>query len=212
MDTKKNDSFIIELWEKVFKILSYISVFSIIKLFRKNITYKFVEIWVLFNTIFSFVSTVIAYYINPKIEFVLWFIMIYGVIRTFEIIIYQMNVLLFDPYRAIKNGVEYKIKSPTRNVILLLHNYFEMVCWFSVVLISSLSINNHIDNSWGYYLRINFLCISTFETDFISNAFSTGGKLSLFAFYETMAGYVISVISLARFIGLLPSVGRIDKN
>lgn len=211
MDSKKNDSFIIEVWAKVFNLLSYISIFSLIKLVKKNITYNFVEKWVIFNTIFSFVSTIIAFFLNPKIEFVLWFIMIYGIIRTFEIIIYQMNVLLFDPYRASKNGEVYKIKSPTRIVILLLHNYFEIVCWFSVVLISSLNMNNHIDNSWGYYLRINFLCISTFETDFISKAFSTGGKLSLFAFYETMAGYIISVISLARFIGLLPSVGRIEK-
>jgi hypothetical protein len=211
MAKKINDSFILNLWEKIFLILSFISIFSLIRLFKKNMTYTFVEIWVLFNTILAFGSIIVVYYLDPKYEIILWVIVIYGALRIFEIINYQINVLLFDPYRAFKKGVEYKIKSPSRLVILLLHNYFEIVCWFTVVLISSLSLNNLIDNNWEYYLRINFLCISTFETEFISDALLTGGKLSLFAFYESIAGFIVTLITLARFIGLLPGIGRIEE-
>jgi len=207
---KIKDSFILNLWEKIFFILSYVSIFSLIRLIVKKVNYIFVEIWVLSNTIFAFLS-IIIYYLNPNYKITIWIVMGYGALRIFEIINYQINVLLFDPYRAFKKGVEYKIKSPSRLVVLLLHNYFEIVCWFTVILISQLSLNNLIDNSWGYYLRINFLCISTFETEFISKALLTGGKLSLFAFYESIAGFVVTLISLARFIGLLPGVGKIEE-
>lgn len=208
---KINDSFILNLWERIFFILSYVSIFSLIRLIVKKFSYTFVEIWVLSNTIFAFISIIIIYYLNPEYKIIIWIIMGYGAIRIFEIINYQINVLLFDPYRAFKKGIVYKIKSPSRLVVLLLHNYFEIVCWFTVILISQLSLNNLIDNSWGYYLRINFLCISTFETEFISKALLTGGKLSLFAFYESIAGFVVTLISLARFIGLLPGVGKVEE-
>jgi len=208
---KINDSFILNLWERIFFILSYVSIFSLIRLIVKKVSYSFVEFWVLSNTIFAFLSIIIVYYLNPNYKISIWIVMIYGALRIFEIINYQINVLLFDPYRAFKKGVEYKIKSPSRLVVLLLHNYFEIVCWFTVILISQLSLNNLIDNSWGYYLRINFLCISTFETEFISKALLTGGKLSLFAFHESIAGFVVTLISLARFIGLLPGPGKIEE-
>ena len=57
------------------------------------------------------------------------FFMIYAVERCFEILVYQINVLLFAPYRDSKAGKEYKIKSPTRMIVLLLHNVFEFVIW-----------------------------------------------------------------------------------
>lgn len=205
------DSFILNFWEKFFLLLSFLSIFSLIRIFKKKMTYKFVEIWVIFNTVLSFLSIIIVNKLNPQMNIILWIFISYGILRIFEITIYQINVLLFDPYRSFKNGIEYKIKSPTRMVILLVHNYFEIVCWFTVILISILSMNYLLSNSWGYYLRINFLCISTFETQFISNAFQTAGKLSLFAFYESIIGFIITVISLARFIGLLPGIGKIEE-
>jgi hypothetical protein len=40
---------------------------------------------------------------------------------------------------------------------------------------------------------------------------SSNDKLPIFAFYETIAGFITTVIMLARFIGLLPDVVKIDK-
>lgn len=71
----------------------------------------FVEKWVFVHLIGSFTATIIGY----------------GLLRVFEIIIYQINVLFFHPYKFHKAGNEYKIKSPTRIVILLLHNYVEVM-------------------------------------------------------------------------------------
>lgn len=207
----EKDTFIVDLWEKIFNLLSKISVFSFIKLIKKEITYSFVEKWVIFNTLFAFSSTLIVYYLGGYFVFVIWILMIYGSLRIFEIIIYQINVLLFDPSRAIKNGIKYRIKSPTRLVVLLIHNYFEIICWFSTIFISNLILNDMISDNWGYYLRINFLCISTFDTSYISESLSHFGKLSQFAFYETTVGFIITIISLARFIGLLPGVDSVEE-
>ena len=96
---KINDSFILNLWERIFFILSYVSIFSLIRLIVKKVSYSFVEFWVLSNTIFAFLSIIIVYYLNPNYKITIWIVMIYGALRIFEIINYQINVLLFDPYK-----------------------------------------------------------------------------------------------------------------
>lgn len=59
----------------------------------------------------------------------------YASIRVFEIVVYQINVLLFHPYKALivlKKKV-YKIQNPFRSVVLLGHNLLEVVFWFTAM-------------------------------------------------------------------------------
>ncbi len=145
----KNRSLIIDFWERFFNFLSYISLFKIIRIVRGQISYQFVELWVVFNLLISFVSTLVMYYLNLSTNWFYYIFIVYGSLRIFEIIIYQINILLFDPYRASKAGKTYRIKSPTRLVVLLFHNYFEIICWFSTILIAFLNMSNNIDNTWS---------------------------------------------------------------
>lgn len=213
-----NDGFIVAFWEKIFRVLSYISLFAFVSFLRKSYfnkiekqnvsNYKFVEYWVLGNLMFSICASLLVYYVPC-----MWFtfiLSIYGIFRIFEIVVYQINVMLFDPYRALKEKRKYVIKSPTRLVLLLMHNYVEIVFWFTTTIIYFLGIDDMLVNSWAYYLQMNFICITTFDTSEMLRNIKQENIFLLFAFLESVVGFLMTVISLARFIGLLPSVRSID--
>lgn len=206
----KNRSLILDFWERVFDILSCISVFRIIRLLKKQMTYRFVELWVISNLVLSFVSSILVFYVEISSNWFFYPFMIYGALRIFEIIVYQINVLLFDPYRSSKKGVVYKIKSPTRLVVLLFHNYFEIICWFTVILIAFLNMNNSLSFTWGEYLKLNFFYITTFNTSGLIDIYKNISGGASFVMYESIVGYIITLVTMARFIGLLPPTESID--
>jgi len=207
----KSDGFILNFWEKIFFFLQKISVFYWCRKLTKNKTYLFVDIWVLGHLLLAFVFTLLTYYFGQKFKIVVYVIVIYGILRVFEIIVYQLNVLFFDGYRKRKKGEAHKIKSATRMVILLLHNYFEVMLWYSALMITILLLSGNFsaDKSWWDYIRANILSVATFNSEDIQNI--TGGFnsiLSNFVFLENMTGLIMTIICLARFINLLPDVER----
>lgn len=206
-----DDGFIIDFWEKIFGFLGKISVFNLIRFIRnkkgKKNSYTFVDGWVLGNLVASItLSFVSLYFIKNKV--VAFIIFTYAALRTFEIIIYQMNVLLFDPYRAKKRGKRYSIKSPLRMIISLLQNYVEIMFWYSTMIITILILTNtQIDYSWRYIIKSSFFCISTFDYNTVIQISEGQFEiLSEIASFEVLSGLIMTVISLARFIGLLPDV------
>lgn len=205
------DSFVVPMWGKIFKILSYISIYALITRFKKNISYRFIDWWVTSNLIFAFAASLIVYY--WEYPFILYFFSIYGIVRIFEIFVYQINVLLFYEYhhKVKEPDEEYKIKSPTRLIILLFYNYAEIVCWFSAIVISCLSLNESLTHSWPYYIRLNFLCVITMSSDELLKEISCFSWFSMLAYYESVLGFIMTIILLARFIGLLPQTKSIDS-
>ena len=210
---ENNDGFIIEFWANVFNVLSKISVFSIVRKFKKPMTHKFVEGWVLGNLIVAILSTLIGYYLGNSLKGLMYFIVFYSVLRVFEVIIYQLNVLFFDPYRAEKRGEVYKIKSPTRMVILLLHNYVEVMFWYASIIIALVQISgNELGATWGEYVRSNILCIATFDSSMIQEIVGElYPRLSSIVFLQIISGIIMTIISLARFMNLMPEVESIEK-
>lgn len=203
-----DDGVIIKFWEYIFRILGKISIFNCVRLFKKKITYQFVEKWVMFNLFLAILSSLTIYLLKFKAVSII--LSVYGLLRVFEIIIYQINVLLFDPYRANVKGKIYKIKSPTRIVILLLHNYIEIIFWYSVFYLTTiLFLNFNFEYNWSYYLRSSVLCFTTFDSS-IFKGISIPRILSTIAFWEVISGIIMTLISLARFIGMLPEVEHIE--
>jgi len=209
---QNNDGFIMNFWERVFYFLSKISLFDFIwSNFSKNIKkpYTFVECWVVGHTFFALtVSILLCYFTIPKL--CVYFIIYYGVARVFEILIYQLNVILFDPYRAFKAGKTYKVKSVTRMLILIIHNYFEIIFWYTSILLGLLHLNNlPIIESWSTYAKSSFLCFATFNSEVV---LQHGKFLSSLTFAETVSGIILTVISVARCINNLPAVEEIKTS
>lgn len=210
---KYDNSIIINFWNAVFSILEQISIFNLIryilKLFKKQISYRFVEGWVVFNLMFAFLSSLFIY--NGANEILASIIALYGVLRIFEIVVYQINVLIFHPYRSQLNGKKYSIKSPTRIVVLLFHNYFEIIFWYASIFMAIHTISNiALGSTWFEYIKQSILCFATFDTTLVNNS-SLISAVSHVAFSELIAGVFMTIVSLARFIGLLPEVESIEK-
>lgn len=212
IEKDRSSGFIIKFWESIFRILSMVSVFYFIRKFKKSISYTFVDAWVLGNLIAAIIATGISYYLGNKAPWLMYMIIGYGMLRVFEIIIYQLNVLFFDPYRAANKGIAYKIKSPTRMVILLLHNYVEVMFWYSAIIIALISINNaSLTCTLGEYIRSSVLCVATFDSGAIEEVVGElYPRFSNIVFLQVITGLIMTIVSLARFIGLMPEVDSID--
>lgn len=198
--------FILPFWNAIFGFLERLSIFYLVRKFKVCKTYRFVELWVLGNLILSILFSHIAY--NFQNRYLSYGILIYGLIRVFEVVIYQINVLIFHPYRAAKKGKKYFIKSPFRMVVLLLHNYIEIIFWFMSIYISMLVIgNNVVFESWGTYLKLSSFCFVSSDLT-ILEAKGFLSSLAWVAYIEVISGLIMTIISLGRFIGTLPNVTR----
>ena len=95
-------SFIVELWAQIFSILRWIVPFQIIRTLIPTTkeSYRFVDGWVLGNLIFSIVLLLISSAPNIRPWEVI--AMVWGGLRVIDILIYLINVLLFNEYRAQK--------------------------------------------------------------------------------------------------------------
>lgn len=205
-----NKSFIVAFWECIFRYFGHISLYFIIcKCRKEKPTTVFVEKWVLFNLTFSILSSLLIFYL--KNNYLIIFLIAYGLIRAFEVIVYQINVMLFDPYRNYIIGKSYKIKSPTRSVILLLHNYVELIFWYATIYVGLTVLSGAVlPEVWSGYIKASAFCFVNSDLTFISKI-SIVRKIQAIAYFEMTGGMIMSLISLARFIGLLPHVDSIDS-
>lgn len=198
-------SFIVEFWSSIFGILAKVSVFTLVrKVFPSAITARFVDVWVLSHLVLSMVAVVVAVYSPYPVLGYLF--MGYGFLRTFEIVVYQTNVLLFDEYRVVKAGGEYRLEGYRRIVLLLLHNYFEIILWLACTYTVMAADFEH---KWlpgtgtvfgGIYS--SFITMTSFG-DFDLLPKSTMAA-SVLLFHATV-GLFMTLLSLARFISLIPA-------
>ena len=198
-------SFIVEFWSNTFSALAKISLFALVrKLFPSAISARFVDIWVLSHLALSMAAVIVAAY-SPYPIFGYLF-MGYGFMRTLEIVVYQTNVLLFDEYRVVKSGGEYHLEGYRRIVLLLLHNYFEIILWLACAYTVMAA---DFDHKWqsgtgtifgGIYS--SFITMTTFGDFDLLPKTSTAAFVLLF---HASVGLFMTLLSLARFISLIPA-------
>ena len=92
--------------------------------------YDFTDKWVLGNTVLAFVLLSISYPSGVKLWE--WPILIYAAWRTLSILVYLINVVLFDPYRKSIDNKPYFLLSSRRSVIHVILNYLEILVWFAI--------------------------------------------------------------------------------
>lgn len=207
------DGFIVELSDWIFGTLEKLSIFHLVRKLKNATSYKFVDLWIVGNLMAAILSSIFVYNLTSENKYIIYIILIYSILRVFEVMIYQINVLLFHPYRAKKAGIEYKLKSVTRMVIALLHNYIEIMFWYSTMVISTIVLNgdNPYNLTWIEIIRANILCIATLDGNTVKEAVNSSYKyLSSLVFLEVISGMVMTIISLARFIGALPGADSQD--
>ena len=208
----RKDSFLVDMWERIFKVLSYISIFHIIRKIKGSMSYRFVDYWVVGNFLLSIVSSIIVFYLNEKFIYLMIALSAYGSLRVFEVIVYQINVVFFDPYRAYKARRQYKDKSIRRIILALFHNYVEIMFWFAVIVLTIAKVSHiSVTASWFEYVTSTILCVAVFDRTGLENIIGKNLYLAELVFVEIVAGLIMTIISIARFIGILPDVDEIDE-
>lgn len=205
------ESFIVKFWAWIFSGLEKISLFWVV---RKSIPAtrendRFVDGWVLGHLLLSIVLLRICSALNLN-----WGEAIavgWGLIRVFEVLIYQINVVLFDEYRRKKAGKPYAVRSFRRIVILLLHNYVEIIFWFAL-------FYRHWDwafetgraylNSFFDALKFSFATMTKFGYTTIYPTETCGEVL---VFSQSAIGLFMVLLFLARFISFLPKPKTLDE-
>lgn len=169
--------------------------------------FLFPELWVIGNILLAIFGCIIV--AKTSCQVISFIFVVYAFLRTFELFVYQINVLLFDP---IKSGwIKYRIKSATRTVLLLICNIFEYILWFSVVYIFVYKAKNqNIDSLRVILESVTTLANIASPEDF--SDYEKGFEITIIAYIESVIGIFMNIICLARFISLLPPVQSIEGN
>ena len=135
---------IVDYYLVLYSKLKYVSWYELIIKIKPGLIgngrqFIFVERWVFFNFMIALFALFFTYILEAfttqhyvSILYALNLILlVYGIIRIVEIVIYQMNVFLFDEIRDKRKKIEYSVRSYRRLIILLLHNYIEIILWFA---------------------------------------------------------------------------------
>ena len=204
-------TFIVDLWSRVFHLLRWVSLFEPVRrIFPGLKSYGAVDVWVICNFALAILAAATAPFVTcfwGKI-----FLVGYGLLRVFEIAIYQINVLLFDEYRAQKVGERYALRGYRRLVVLLLQNYTEIVFWFAAIYVA---LNPYLDfklqgtaSTFIGGVYSSFIVMTTFgEPNMVPKNLWTVGLI----LYQSVIGLFMTLVSLARFIALIPTPDSSDK-
>lgn len=215
-------SITVEFWSTIFRLLSYVSVFKTLRFVIKNKAndwwYRFVDYWVLGNFMLAFISIFILKYLSSNILGII--LLCYGFLRVFEVIIYQVNVLLFDEYRHNQielkkrdkdpdyNLKKYALKGYRRIVVNLLTNFGEITFWFAASYIGFSKFTENITTSAFSSIYESFTIMTSFG---LCSLNIKDSSLIYLVWYESIAGVIMTIISISRFIGMLPKVKSLDE-
>lgn len=211
----KDLSWIVRFWAAVFQYLGKISLVPLLRKlpFIQKRMPLFIEVYVFTNTLASVLALAIASYrINFAENLVLLVFVCYGSFRIAEITIYQVNVLFFDEYRAKRIGKPYAVEGFRRLVLLLVHNYFEIVCWFGLIYVwlyraERLALLNP-DPSFFVVVRESMLLMFSFN----AYKYEPTDDIAVLAFsIQALVGLFMTLMVFARFMGLLPSPKSKDE-
>lgn len=175
--------------------------------------YKFINRWVVVHTYIALLFSLFVFYcVNNKCLGIAYIMSIYGLLRVFEIIVKQIRVILFDTIGV--NAIQ--IRNPRRSIILLIHNIVEMIFWFAVTFETMFIAESKLNTAtlleqgfqWREFLKGSTLLLATFGDSYsrINEMVQGSAGLLEVAFWEILIGFIIIVISLARFFSILPGV------
>ena len=204
-------TFIVEFWSRVFSLLSWISPFSLVRVIFKKRTssYLFVDIWATGHLLLPFfLFLMFSPGNNSTFKLIL---IIYGSLRIFEILVYQVNVMFFDEYRTKKKRRKYAVKGYRRLVILLLQNYIEIIFWYtfaySTFNASFANCSNFL-NSASQAIAISFNAMTSFGLQ-ITQPIKLLGYFLYFS--QSAIGVFMVIVILSKFMAIIPQPRSIDQ-
>lgn len=204
--TKKDPKrpFLVDLWTWTLQKLEMLSLFYLIRnLFWPDYTkgnYRFVDAWLLGHTALAIIYVFIANvaWVPTAFKYVL---LVYGCFRMFEILIYQVNVILVHPYKT----ENYSLNSYRRMTIALIHNFIEIIFWFAGTFVTLQFIT---DSTVPLAVYTSFTHMVTYSMELDDSKWT---MLAIFILqFQAAIGVFMTVLSLARFVSLFPQPASTD--
>ena len=130
------------------------------------------------------------------------------VLRVFEIVVYQINVLLFDEYRAQKKGVAFKIRGFRRMILNLFNNFGEIIFWFAASYAIFTGALSNTEMTIGRLLFNSFCVMTTFGMPNLVILTEAGLYI---LWFQCIAGLLMTLLSISKFIGMMPNVASLDE-
>ena len=202
------DSFILQLWGRVLRALRYVSPLELIwRLFPRTQSHGWVDVWVLVNSGAAVVALALAARARTKLT---WVLLLYGGVRVIEIIVYQAKVVLFDGSGQVGSKQGYAVRSYRRIVVLALHNYVEVVCWFAASYAAMNTLfgeNAQIISTVTGALYFSVVTMATVGYGDITPC-SNQGRLLVTT--QIAIGLFMTLVILARMVSFLPTPRTLD--
>jgi voltage-gated potassium channel Kch len=127
-----------------------------------------------------------------------------------EVVVYQIKVVLFDPYRQPRATPDYAVRGDRRLVLLALHNYFEVVVWFAgayAALRQLFGKTSAVLSTPIGALYYSMVTMTTLGYGEITPANDSGRALVVAHLFVAV---FITLIILARFLAFLPVPRTLD--
>jgi hypothetical protein len=204
------DSFIVGFWASMFRILSWPSLFTLARWLapERTRTYVFVDCWALGNLVLAGFSLVCGR--QGGVSTAEWVLILYGGLRVFEVIVYQINVLLFDEYRALRGGQTYAVRGYRRLVVLSLQNYVELLLWFAFAYRNAAawfsSAKIPVDTASGAL----YFAVVTMATVGYGDITPINRRGAAIVVAQSAVGLFMTLMILARFVGILKPPATLD--
>ena len=201
----------VAMWARIFSLLKWVSLFELVRrAYPGAKSHGAVDLWVTCHLFLAATAIVASAYVLPTAG--IYLIVAYAVLRVFEVTVYQINVLLFDEYRSVKEGRPYALRGYRRLVVLLLSNYVEIVLWFGAIY---LSLPGHFtfnlfapEKTVLDGLYSSFIIMSTFGDPNVTPTTRSGMLIIL---YHSIVGLFMTAVMIARFFGVLPRPKSSDE-
>lgn len=190
------DSFIVGFWKSIFAALYRATPFGLVSQ-RVKISHGGVDAWVLAHFFFAIAVWVIV----PTIDYALLnaVVAFYAAWRVLEVVIYQINVILFDPFQT----SAYALKSYRRSVLLAMQTFVEILFWFAAIYrifadnFDKAAILKSIDGSI-YFSAVTMATLGYGDI----TPLSVLGRAIVVG--HIGVGFFLSIVVIGRFISLLP--------
>jgi hypothetical protein len=222
-DAKAGDEgFLVNAVGAVFQALRALSPLSILnwlvlRHFDRGVRVAAVDTWIILNFLAAFaagLAVALALPVTPGLAIAVG---VWAAWRLYEIIIVQINVLLFDPYfhrRAFLAGKvsePYRLRGRYRLVVALMANFIEIALWYAAAYfhlhkLGQLKIDGPNPEGLAGLALLFQQCLRALVTFDVSQFVAASGTLAfVLVIMQSFIGMFMTIVMLARFVSLLPA-------
>ena len=193
----------LEFWVSLFGWARWVSPLYLVRRFvpkARTSPYLFVDSWVMGHLVLSAVLLAASF----KAGFQWWEAVLagYGGLRILEILVQQINGLLFDEYRAAKRGERYVV-GYRRALILVINSYIEVMFWFALFYRNAVSafepktilLDNYVES-----FQLSYKTMTTWGYSPFTPSEPIGYTL---VFLQSVVGLLLLLMVLVGFLALI---------